>query len=327
MELIFEILVTGFLISTLYALVSVGFSMIFGVAGVLNLAHGAFAVLGGYVAIWTRRWIDNWIFFGFDERVAEEAIETTGIQAFFVGALPVIEIIVASLVAIAAVALFAPLIYTLLIRPLQDKPVVVFLATLLLGVVMEQVFLLIAGLNTQILPPFIEGSFQMFSQEGVRFSGFPVQYNRLLAAGIAILLIAALWLYISRTKSGKAILAVSMDRKGAALSGIPTDKVVLRVWAISGALAAIAGIFAASFLGVSPFEDRPLTVLAFSIVVLGGLGSIPGSLVASMIIGFAETIPVVASNQFNSAQGLISLAILLIVLIAKPQGLFGRPHH
>lgn len=327
MELIFEVLVTGFLISTLYALISVGFSMIFGVAGVLNLAHGAFAVLGGYVAIWTRRWIDNWLIFGFDEHVAEQAIETSGFQAFFVGALPVIEIIVASLVAIAAVALFAPLIYTILIRPLQDKPVVVFLATLLLGVVMEQVFLLIAGLNTQILPPFIEGSFQMFSQEGVRFSGFPVLYNRLLAAGVAILLIAALWLYISRTKSGKAILAVSMDRKGAALSGIPTDKVVLRVWAISGALAAIAGIFAASFLGISPFEDRPLTVLAFSIVVLGGLGSIPGSLIASMIIGFAETIPVVVSNQFNSAQGLISLAILLIVLIAKPHGLFGRPHH
>lgn len=285
MDVVVEVLIGGFLISTLYALIAVGFSMIFGVARVLNLAHGAFAMLGAYIAIAAM----NNLGFGF---------------------LP------AAGLAVVGVAIFAPLIYIVLIRPLADNPVVVFLATLLVGVILEQAMILLFGLNARILPPFAEGAFTIFGD-------IRILYNRVLASVVAVILILALWLYISHTKSGKSILAISMEQKGAALVGIPTQRIVLLVWAISGALAAIAGLFSASFLGISPFEDREFTVIAFTTVVLGGLGSLPGSLLAAFIIGYVETIAVQFAPE---ARGLASLAILIIVLIIKPQGLLGKGH-
>jgi len=335
LELIGEILILGFLISTLYALVAVGFTMIFGVANVLNLAHGAFAIMGGYVAVYAVRWLDTWLVQFLDNLLNLRGILPESIHNFVLSLVPVLPEIVGALIAVVVLAIYSPLIYLTLIRPIEDKPVVVLLATLLLGVIMEQVFFLVAGLNDQRLSPFIVGFFQAFSPDGSRFQGFPVEYNRILAAVVSIVLIGGLWLYITRAKAGKAILAVAMDRKGATLSGIPTQSVVIRVWAISGALAAIAGVFSASFLGVGPFADRALTVLAFSIVVLGGLGSIPGSLVAALIIGFAETIPVALASvvdpalaaTLRSSQGVMSLMILVIFLIVRPQGLFGRPYH
>jgi branched-chain amino acid transport system permease protein len=285
LEVIAEVLIFGFLISSLYALVSVGFSMIFGAAGVLNLAHGAMAMFAAYIASWA-------------------------IMTFGVGFLP------AAVLGVIGVALISPILYLVVIRPLGDKPVVVFLATLLLGVIFEQAMILAFGFNARVLPPIIKGGFTVFGD-------IRILYNRALAGAVAVILIGLLWLFITRTKYGKAILGISMSAKGAALSGIQTNNIILLVWAISGALAAIAGLFSASFLGVSPLADREFTVIAFSTVVLGGLGSLPGSLLAAFIIGYVETITVQFAPE---ARGLASLAILIIVLILRPQGLFGRAH-
>lgn len=278
-----QVLILGFLISSLYALVAVGFTMIFGVAGVLNLAHGAFVMIGAYLAIWAFVLL-KW-------------------------SLPV-----AFAFAILGVAVIAPLIYRVLIRPIENRTVTVFLATLLLAVLLEQVIILFfSGKPRTDLPPFIQGGFVLW--------GTSVPYNRLLAGVVALVVIGLLWVFVTRTKSGKAILALSMDRRGAALVGIPSQRITLWVWAISGALAALAGLFITSFLGIQPFEERVSLVIAFSTVVLGGLGSIPGSLWAAFIIGYAETI---AQAFAPEARGLASLAILLIVLTIRPQGLFGR---
>ncbi len=284
MEAVIEVLISGFLIGSLYALVAVGFSMIFGVAGVLNLAHGALAMAGAYLTV--------------------QFMNSTGL-----------DFLPAALLGVLGVAIISPIVYLILIRPLSDKPVVVFLATLLLGVIFEQGMILAFGFNARILPSFLDGGFNL--------GDVRILYNRALAAGVAIFFITLLWLFISFTKSGKSILAISMNQKGAALTGIPTQRIILMVWAISGALAAVAGLFSASFLGVSPLSDREITVISFSTVVLGGLGSIPGSLWAAFIIGYAETIAVQFAPE---ARGLASLAILIFVLIWRPHGLLGRAH-
>jgi len=277
-----EVLLFGFLISSLYALVAVGFTMIFGVAGVLNLAHGAFVMVGAYLAIWV---MDVWKW-----------------------SLPA-----ASLMAIAGVAVLAPLVYRLLVRPVESRPVIVFLVTLLVAVLLEQMVILLFSINPRQLPPLVQGGFEAW--------GIRIPYNRLVAGGIALLVIGLLWWFVTRTQHGKAIVALSLDRKGAALVGIPARRITLWVWAISGALAAIAGLFSASFLGISPLEERVPLVIAFSTVVLGGLGSIPGSLWAAFIIGYSETIV----QQFSpEARGLASLVLLMIVLTLRPQGLLGR---
>ncbi len=281
MSVVVEVLVLGFLISALYALAALGFTMIFGVAGVLNLAHGAFAMVGAYVAIGA---LDRGL------------------------SLPL-----AALVAVVGMALFAPLFYWLIVRPVERHPILVMLGTLLAAVVLEQIVGLSFSFNSQILPPLVSGSFSLL---GVR-----VTYDRVVASAIALAVITGLWLFIHKTPQGKAILALSMERKGAALVGIPARRVILGVWAISGALAAVAGLFIASFMGISPLEERALLVIAFSIVVLGGLGSIPGSLWAAFIIGFSET---VVQQVAPEAQGLASLALLMLVLTLRPQGLLGR---
>lgn len=279
---IIEVLILGFLISSLYALAALGFTMIFGVAGVLNLAHGAFAMVAAYMAVW--------------------AMSTVGLS------LPA-----AAVFAILGMAVLAPVLYVLLIRPVEHRPIIVFLTTLLLAVVLEQIMGLVFSFNSRILPPLVQGSMTLF--------GTRIPYNRLAASAIALLIILGLWLFVTRARVGKAILALSMERKGAALVGIPARHIILWVWAISGMLAAIAGLFISSFFGISPFEERLLLVIAFSTVVLGGLGSIPGSLWAAFIIGYSETI----IQQFApEARGLASLVILMIVLTLRPQGLLGR---
>lgn len=282
MDTLIEILVFGFLISSLYALAAVGFTMIFGVAGVLNLAHGAFITIGAYIAIWATTFLD-W------------------------------HILPATLLAIVGAGVFAPLIYYYLIRPVIDRPVTVFLATLLIGVITEQVLILLFSPNPRTVSALIEGSFQI--------TNVNVPWNRVAASLIALVAIVALWFFVNRTRIGKAITALSMERMGAALVGINELRIQLIVWSISGALAAIAGVFLTSFLAMSPFGGRVPLVVSFSIVVLGGLGSIPGSLWAAYIIGFAETI----TTQFiPEARGLPSLMLLLLILIFRPQGLFGR---
>lgn len=276
-----EVLVLGFLISTLYALVALGFTMIFGVAGVLNLSHGAFAMLGAYLSVWA---MDAGLSFPW-----------------------------AFLLALAGMAVIAPVIYRTLIKPIEHRPIIVLLATLLLAVLLEQIVILFFGPNARILPPLVEG--------GMQALGTRITYNRMAAGAIALVVIAALWLFVTRTRTGKSILALAMERKGAALVGIPADRIALGVWALSGILAAIAGLFTASFTGISPLEERMLLVIAFSTVVLGGLGSITGSLWAALIIGYAETI----TAQFApEARGLVPLILLIAVLSLRPQGLFGR---
>ena len=281
MSAVADVLVLGFLISALYALVAVGFTMIFGVAGVLNLSHGALAMLGAFVARWA-----------LDAGWARPS---------------------AFLVAVISLSVLAPIIYRVFVRPIQDRPVTVFLATLLLAVLLEQVVILISGPESRLLPPLVAGNLNV--------GGMEISANRLLASGVALGAIVALWAFVTRTRHGKAILALSMERKGAALVGIPSERIVLGVWAISGALAAIAGLFIASFLGISPLEERTLLVIAFSTVVVGGLGSIPGTLGAALIVGYAETI---VAQFAPEARGLVPLLLLVAVLIVRPQGLAGR---
>ena len=172
---------------------------------------------------------------------------------------------------------------------------------------------LLFSTSPRILPRLVAGD--------VYLLGINISYNRIAASLIAVGIIGLLWFTVQRTKIGQAILALSMNRKGAALVGIRAERITLLVWAISGALAAVAGFFSASFLGISPLGDRLPLVIAFSAVVLGGLGSIPGSLWAAFIIGYAETI---TAQFFPEARGLASMFILIAILTIRPQGLLGR---
>ncbi|MFC7165163.1 branched-chain amino acid ABC transporter permease [Halospeciosus flavus] len=127
---------------------------------------------------------------------------------------------------------------------------------------------------------------------------------------------------VNYTRTGKAILATSMSTKGAALVGVESERMYLYTWVIAGALAGLAGVFLGSIQTASWAMGRAPLVLSFSIVVLGGIGSIRGSLIGAYVIGFLEVFTV--SYIDSSLSGLASLVVLVAILLVKPEGLFGR---
>jgi branched-subunit amino acid ABC-type transport system permease component len=177
-----------------------------------------------------------------------------------------------------------------------------------------------------------------------RVQDLKLDMNRLVLFAVAALIIGLFWYFVQRTRTGKAILATSMDQEGAAHVGIDVRRVYTLTWALSGAMAGIAGVFLAAWLPMLPFMWRDPLIISFAIVVLGGLGSLKGSLLAAGIIGFAETLTAYTnplrvylnqpSNPFEqpyyfdflglSWVGVPSLFILVLILFLRPKGLFGR---
>ncbi|MGQ9602305.1 MAG: branched-chain amino acid ABC transporter permease [Candidatus Bipolaricaulia bacterium] len=281
-----QILVSSLLISALYALISIGFTLVFGVARVFNLAHGAFLMVGAYAA-------------------------------YLVNGLLGWDICSAATIAVAFTALFAALVYWGFIRYFIFHPIVTVMATLALSLLLEQLLVVIPaiGPSPRHLDPFLEGAAPLF--------GAWVPKDRLLGFLVSWLCCLALFFFIRRSRAGKAILATAQDRTGAALVGIEPERIYLLTFTVSGALAAIAGIFFNSWTSLVPSIWREPMIISFAIVILGGLGSILGSLVAAYLVGFLETWTIYTPALGPSWVGLPSLILLLVVLLLRPQGLFG----
>ncbi|MDU6750867.1 MAG: hypothetical protein E6447_24780, partial [Bradyrhizobium sp.] len=162
--------------------------------------------------------------------------------------------------------------------------------------------------------PIVEGVTTVF---GVR-----TPRNEYFTAVICWVAIGLLWFLVNRTRRGKAVMAASMNPRGVTLLGIELSSIYLTVWAIYGLLAGVAGILLGMFLGVSSYSVGPLTASAFSIVVLGGLGSVSGSLIAAYVVGYLETgTAYLISPAYRTIPALL---LLVVVMYLRPQGLFGR---
>lgn len=278
-----EILIVGAVSSAIYAMLAVGFTLIFGVARVLNLAHGSFYALGAYGAY------------------------------FFTSHLK-LPLLPAALVAIALVAAFGIVVERVLIRPMRKSQLAVLMITLAVALVIEQALFLTFGSEYRNVPAFVDAKFTI--------AGVDVGGARLLALGVSVVLIAALWTFIQRTRLGSAILAISQDPVAAQYMGIPSDRIFSLVMGLSAALAATAGVLAGPFLTVQPTMWLLPIVKAFAIVVVGGLGSIPGSILAALMLGYAETI--VAYTISNAWTEIVSVLATLLMLVFRPAGIFGR---
>jgi branched-chain amino acid transport system permease protein len=152
--------------------------------------------------------------------------------------------------------------------------------------------------------------------------GVRTPINELMIAVISWVVIGLMWLLVNRTRAGKALLAASINPRGLVLLGFELDRIYFLVWSIYGVLAGVAGVLLASFLGVGTNSVGQLTASAFSIVVLGGLGSVGGSLVAAYIVGYLETIT--AYLIAPTLRPVPALLLLVAVVYVRPQGLLGR---
>jgi branched-chain amino acid transport system permease protein len=278
-----QILIQGLLLSGLYALIAVGFTLIFSVGRVLNLAYGAYLMVGGYVFFWISQSLD----------------------------LP--KLMGVALAAVAGVVM-GLLKYRLLVKPLKGDMVAVEIATLILAVVMQAGIVLVFGDSSKILLPIMPGV--------IRVAEVTVTYNILIATLASWAILISLYLFIRFSHTGRAMQAVSMDAKGAALSGINADRINMITWGISGALGALGGVFFASYTQLSPSMWVAPLIIAVAVVIVGGIGSIIGTLVVAHIIGFMEVIVVTAIAP--ELRGVFTMLLIIGVLVLRPRGLFGR---
>lgn len=278
------ILVYGAVISAVYALLAVGFTLIFGVARILNLAHGAFYALGAY---------------------------TVYVLTAFAG----FPLTVAAICSVLFVAIFGIALERFLVRPLRPQgSLAILMITLAVGLMVEQILLLAFGSEARNVPSFVNATFTVL---GVELSG-----QRIIAFVGSVVILTALWAFLQFTRLGAAILAVSQSPEGARYMGIPSDRIFSAVMGLSAAIAAAAGVLVAPFQTVIPGMGLLPLVKAFAIVVVGGLGSIPGSILGALLLGYSETI--VAFMISIEWSQIVSVAATLLMLIIRPAGFFGK---
>ena len=286
-----QILVDGFAISSLYGLAAVGFTLIFGVSGVLNLAHGGIMVVAAII---------GWA-----------AAGELGLGTY-----------AGTLIGVAAGLATAYATYLIVVRPIQrsrairpeETEIFVLTGTLLWGIMIQVGMAYLFSDNPVTMRPLIAGV--------VNVLGVRTPANEILIAVIAWAVIGLLWLLVNRTRTGKALLGASMNPRAVTLLGYELTQLYLIAWGIYGILAGIAGVLLGMFLGVSSYSVGPLTASAFSIVVLGGLGSVSGSLIAAFVVGYLETITAyLISPAYRTIPALL---LLVIVMYIRPQGLLGR---
>ncbi|AAB91008.1 MULTISPECIES: branched-chain amino acid ABC transporter permease [Archaeoglobus] len=200
-----------------------------------------------------------------------------------------------------------------LTKPVRDREVMVIILTLAFALLVQQVLLVLYGDRGVSIEPFVSG----FAEIG----GVKVTYMRILSFVLAVLCLTALEVFVTRTKLGKKVIATAQDSRAAMMVGIDIEKIFLLVMVLSSVLAGFAGILYAQIFAVSPEVSLRALIYAFAIVILGGLGSLRGSVVASFIVGYI----LVTTITFLGARWseFVMLLTIVAILIVKPTGLFG----
>ncbi len=300
MEYFVQQLINGITLGSIYGLIAIGYTMVFGIIGMVNFAHGDVFMVSAFVALITFLFVTAWL----------------GISS----------IALALLIVLIAAMFFTSLVNWVIervaYRPLRGS----FRLAPLISAIGMSIFLsnfvqVTQGPRNKSIPPMVQGEFVLTNQ-----NDFPVtlSYKQLIIWGVTAVLLLAFWYLVAKTPLGRAQRACEQDQKMAALLGIDVDRTISMTFVIAAALAAVAGTMYLMYYGVVTFSDGFVPgVKAFTAAVLGGIGSLPGAVVGGLIIGLIETL---WSAYFSiDYKDVAAFSILAITLIFLPQGLFGRP--
>ena len=279
-------LVNGVQIGSVYALVAIGYTMVYGIAKMINFAHGDIIMVGSYVAL---------LFF-----------QSSG--------LPVWGVIAATA---AVSAVLGVTIERLAYKPLRGgSRMSALITTIGVSLMLQNGFLLIFGSSPKPFP-------NHFTGEGFTLGGVTVSRLTAITLVVTVVLMVLLTLFVNRTRVGKAMRAVSEDQGAAQLMGINIDTSISITFAIGSALAAVAAVlYSSTYPLINPYMGSMFGLRAFIAAVIGGIGVIPGAMIGGFIIGIAEAL---IKRYISSAMAdAIVFALLIIVLLVKPSGLLGR---
>ncbi|MFO8166073.1 MAG: branched-chain amino acid ABC transporter permease [Thermodesulfobacteriota bacterium] len=282
--MILDIITSGLINGSVYALLAIGFSLIFGAARIVNLAHTAFYMVASYCIYY--------------------ATHKMGIHP-----------VLAMLVAIILVTLIGLIFYKLFIDPIREHEAAVLIATIALAMAMQETMLLIFTGDFLSVPALVKGYLNII---GVR-----IAYQQLLTIGVALLILAGVWAVLMKTRLGLAVRSTAQDREVANLMGMNESRVAMITMGVSVGLAAFAGAVVVPLTVVNPHMWMHPLIFMLAVVVLGGLGSLKGSFVGAYILGFAESIVVFLLPMGAFLKGSVALSIMILVLLIRPEGLFG----
>jgi branched-chain amino acid transport system permease protein len=285
LELFLDQVVNGLTLGSTYALVAIGLSLIFGIVRLINFAHGEFFMLGAYIL-------------------------------FFASAQAQLPYPVTVLLCVAGMAAFGVVYDKLVYEPVIDRRwSAQLVATLAASVILSNAAIVLFG-GTQ------RGAPTSFSNQTLVLGSMRVSYQRVLAIGVTVVAFFLLDQFVTRTRVGRAMRGVSQNREAAEVLGIDIRYIALVTFAVSAGLAGLAAALVAPLQTISPTMGALLTLKAFAVVVIGGLGKVTGAIYAAFFVGLAEAFATVyISTEYKDA---VAFLLMIAFLILRPRGLFGH---
>jgi len=292
-------LVNGVALGSIYDLIAIGYTMVYGIVGMINFAHGDIFMVGAFIAL----------------------IAFLAILSFGVTLIPVALVLVL-VIAMVLTAVWGWTVERIAYRPLRESFRLAPLITAIgMSIVLQNFIQVAQGARVKPLQPVVTGGYQIFDQ-----GGFAVNLSNIqvLIVVTTVALMGTFWLLISRTELGRAQRACEQDRLMAALSGVNVDRTISLTFVMGAALAAVAGLLYLLYYGVIDFFIGFVAgIKAFTAAVFGGIGSLPGAMLGGLVIGLIETF---WSAYFSiEYKDVAAFSMLAIVLIFFPSGLLGRP--
>jgi len=279
-----DIIIAGLINGSTYALLAIGFSLIFGVARIVNIAHTAFYMVASYCI------------FLIVQKLGQHPV-------------------VGMLITVPLITLLGLIFYKLFIDPIREHEAAVLIGTIALAIAIQEIMLLIFTGDYLSVPALIKGYFTIF--------GVKVFHQQLLTFVAALIILGALRMLLMNTKLGLAIRSTAEDREVANLMGMNESRVAMITMGVSVGLAAFTGAVVVLLTIVNPFMWMHPLIMMMAVVVLGGLGSIKGSFMGAYILGFAEALVVFLIPMGSFLKGSVALSIMILVLLIRPEGLFG----
>ena len=302
MAFFLETLFGGLMVGTLYALVAIGFVLIFKASGVFNFAQGAMVLFSALVMARFAEWIPQWL----------------GMEPGLVGNL------LAIVVTLVGMVIVAWAIERLALRHLvNQEPIILLMATLGIAYLLDGFGPMVFGSEVYSINVGMPKD-PVFLMESTFEGGVMVSLEDLMAAGIAAVMVAALSIFFQKTKTGRALRAVADDHQAAQSIGIPLSRIWVIVWSVAGAVALVVGIIWGSKLGVQ-YSLSLVALKALPVVILGGLTSLPGAIIGGLIIGVGEKLSEVYIGPMvgGGIETWFAYGLALCFLLVRPQGLFG----
>ena len=283
--MLYQQLINGLMLGASYSLVAIGYTLIFGVLNLLYFAHGEVFMVGAFVGL-------------------------------FIVTLFHTNIYVALIGATIACAVLGAVAYFVAVRPVpKNRPLAPLISTIGLTIVLQNLAVYIFGGQQFSFPETIK-------QTLYHFGPVTISSTQLFILGVALVLMVALWLFIERSKLGRAMRAVAENHETAALLGVNVNQVILFTFIIGSGIAGIAGVLdGLKNSSVSPFMGLGAAVKGLIVMLLGGLGNVPGAMVAGLMLGLIEILS--AAYIGSTERDFFSFLILILILLYKPTGLFG----